>query len=309
MVIYIAVAIAAILLVLVVGFVVIARASRLDLARLCDVDYGEPPDEPWHEQFEPAGDADLPFAIRLSGDAYRWHSADRLHKGAEFYRMFEDGPWKWSAQGRFAGKEINCGHYFGLSVGAATEEASHYGIDPEKSALVHIAFEPVKLLDLTHPEFIRTMFQNCVQNHEIVSHSYYVMLSELIELGNGGNSVTDYLGYRARKDGYQGILFFSARTMEELQIWRHDLDLEAYTYGMTFSGLRAGREHLNVVFFSGADLIVNIRTLRIGDSEPFENPYCGQDPAAIDGLFEYGSDYQESKSRFTLSPPTYQRAQ
>jgi hypothetical protein len=139
--------------------------------------------EPWDKPFTPTGAAHLPNAVRLNGKAYRWQAKKHIHRGADFHLMFEDGPWKWDAQGRFAGKDINCGHYFGLSVEAANEEAGHYGIDKEDSQLIEIEGSSDCILDLTHPDLIRKWFELHIDNHKIVSHSIYRMFQELIEQG------------------------------------------------------------------------------------------------------------------------------
>src|SRR5436190_22319824 len=91
-----------------------------------DRESSDPRPEPWDKPFVRTGDADLEYSIRLKGTVYRWHHPEFLFLGDDFHRTFEDGPWKWDAQGRFAGSGLLCGHYFGLSEEAATEEATHY---------------------------------------------------------------------------------------------------------------------------------------------------------------------------------------
>src|SRR5215831_3671448 len=56
---------------------------------------------PWDRPFARTGDEDLEFAIRLKGKVYRWHSRAYVYEHDDFHKTFEDGPWKWSAQGRF----------------------------------------------------------------------------------------------------------------------------------------------------------------------------------------------------------------
>jgi hypothetical protein len=287
-----------------VGIIFWRLVSRIDFLGLGDMSL-EIPEEPWEEQFAPAGHENLPYAIVLLGNAYRWQNNSHLHRGAEFYRMFEDGPWKWAAQGRFAGKDLNCGHFFGLSVEAATEEAAHYGIDESQSTLLRLEFESVRVMDLTRPDFIKQLVTENIGNHQRISHSYYSMVSELIERVTGGNGVTDYLGYRAHRLGYQGILFYSARAMEELQIWRHDRELEYFTYGSTFWGLRNDPRYLNVVFFSGAELLSGTKAIAIGSAEQEPNPFHRQDPAELARLFDFGEDYQEEMAHVILSRPFY----
>jgi hypothetical protein len=266
----------------------------------------DPPPERWDKPFVRTGDEDLPYAIRLRGKAYRWQQPARVHLGDQFYKMFEDGPWKWKAQGRFAGAALNCGHYFGLSVEAATEEAAHYGMHPENAVLIQITGGSRRILDLTHPDVIKSMFQQHVENHHVVSWSYYSMMDELIERGDGGNVVTDYLGVRAKREGYQGILFFSARVLRDIQLFRMDRVLEAYTYRAYIWEKRRDLTNLNIVFISGAELVHGIKTIKIGDAEPFVNPYYEIGIDKVYTMFpEHGEDYQLEQDHFLITKPSY----
>src|SRR5690242_17924353 len=71
----------------------------------------------------------LPMSRQFSGTFYRWHNPEKFWMGDEFWRTFEDGPWKWEAQQRYAGKNVNCGHYFSVSVEGAEAEARFYHMD------------------------------------------------------------------------------------------------------------------------------------------------------------------------------------
>jgi hypothetical protein len=261
--------------------------------------------EPWERPFRRTGDDDLPYAVRLRGSVYRWHTRDWLFQGAEFHRTFEDGPWKWDAQGRFAGKGINCGHYFGLSVAAANEEAKHYGIDTSTSALIELEGKSRRILDLTHPDVIRAVFETCVDEHRVVSHSYYTMLEELIERDEGGSVITNYIGHWARRQGYEGILFFSARAMDFPRVQRMDRDLEAWTYRMVFRDLRKDSALLNVVMFSGATVLDKAKMYRIDSGPRIANPLHGKGADEIYELFEYDESYQLEREEFLLTRPRY----
>jgi hypothetical protein len=193
----------------------------------------------------------------------------------------------------------------GLSVEAATEEANHYGTHPEDAILIQVTGQSRRILDLTHPDVIQRVFEENVENHEVVSWSYYSMLEELIERGNGG-IVTDYIGLRAKRNGYQGILSFSARVLKDLQLFRMDRDLEGYTYRTYFWELRRNSKNLNVVFFSGAEVINGIQTIRIGDERPLDNPYFGTGPDKIWAMFpDHNEYYQLEQDRFLLTKPKY----
>jgi hypothetical protein len=268
------------------------------------IEYINVTSESWEHSFQRTGDSNLPCAIHHTGKIYRWHARTRAHYGEDFYKMFEDGPWKWAAQGRFAGNELNCGHYFGLSIEAASEEAKHYGIHQETSILLELEAESSHILDLTHPEVIRAVFESYVENHKVVSWSYYNMLEELIERGNGGNAITDYIGYRAKREGYEAILFYSARAMTYLQVGRMDRDLESFSYQDWFKRLRTQPALLNIVFFSGATVLDKTRTICVGDSEPIQSFHFGRGVKEIYKLFnEHDSDYQMEHDRFILDKP------
>lgn len=305
MVLYIFLCLFLVLLVIAVGGFFIA-VIKIDLD-FASFDYHVEPMRRWDRPFKRTGDADLPYSVHMKGKAFRWQQPERVFRGNEFYKMFEDGPWKWAAQGRFAGKDLNCGHYFGLSVEAATEEAAHYGMHPEAAVLIEIEGESGRILDLTHPDVIKSMFETYVDNHQVVSWSYYTMFQELIELGNGGNPITDYLGYRAKRDGYHGLLFFSSRILKEFASYRaYDRDLEGLTYKHEFWRLRTNPKNLNIVLFSGFALINGIKTIRIGEGLPMENPYFGIGLERISSMFpEHDDYYQLEHDRFLLTKPRY----
>lgn len=305
----VAIAIAVALVLLICAAVALRRLNR----SFDSIDFGsgaatapDAPPEPWERPFRPTGDPDLPYSIRLRGTIYRWQARERVVDGDRFYAMFEDGPWKWAAQGRFAGKGINCGHYFGLSVDAATEEAQHYGIDTTGGVLLAVEGASRRILDLTHPDVIRAQFERYVDNHQLVTRSYYTMLSELVERGNGGNVITDYLGYQASREGYDGILFFSARVLHQADIDRMDRDLEGYSAGPWFYERRKDPRLLNVVIFSGATLLSRLSRCRVGEAEPIANPHGGKPPSEIARLFQFDEQFQEQQRRFVLGRPRYE---
>jgi hypothetical protein len=258
-------------------------------------------------QFQHTGDADLLFAVRLKGSAYRWHSANRVQYGPDFYKMFVDGPWKWETRSRFAGKNINCGHFFGLSVAAATEEAQYYRMDLKTAVLIEIEGETSRVLDLTHPEVIKYVFEDFVDSSGVMALFYYPMLQKLIEQGEGGNQITDYVGWRAKKLGYDGILFYSARAMKSIAEYRFNRNLEWTTYQNKFYEMRRNPALLNVVLFSGIKLVNRIKSIRIGDgSEPMQNPYFGLGTEKVSEVCgEYGQAYQDEQDPLTLTRSVY----
>src|SRR6266478_5242086 len=64
-----------------------------------------------HEQ---TGDMPLSITLDYRRPVYRWHDPKYFWGGPQFFKSFLDGSWKLAARGRFAGRFVNCGHYFGL---------------------------------------------------------------------------------------------------------------------------------------------------------------------------------------------------
>src|SRR6185436_20528076 len=75
---------------------------------------------------------DLPHSIKLDCKFYRLHQKQYFWTGDEFWKTFEDGPWKWESQQRYVGKNRNTGHFFALNRRTAKEEAAHYKVDTDK---------------------------------------------------------------------------------------------------------------------------------------------------------------------------------
>lgn len=71
----------------------------------------------------------LPMSTHVVGAFFRWHSPGYYFTGAEFWKTFQDGPWKWADRQRYAGAGDNCGHYFALTEAGATAEAGFYALD------------------------------------------------------------------------------------------------------------------------------------------------------------------------------------
>jgi hypothetical protein len=247
------------------------------------------------------------MSIRLSGKAYRWHDPDHIHHGKNFYRTFEDGPWKWDAQGRFAGKGINCGHFFGLSVEAATAEAEYYDMHPDRRTLLEIEASSTRILDLTDRRNMQCVFKKCIQNHEIASSTYFEMLVEMVEKQKGGNVFTDYIGWWAKHAGYDGILFFSARAVQKYrsQFEKMNTNLGYDHAPEVFYFMRRDASIRNVVIFSGADLVNAISKYSVNGT-PHTNPLYGNSRDFILGLSgKHGEDYQVEKNRSSMIRPGY----
>jgi hypothetical protein len=162
---------------------------------------------------------DMPDAIKVQTRVYRWHPAEHAPTSdpASLRTTFEDGPWKWSAQSRFAGKDLNPGHYFGLTEDAATAETLYYGNVsnvPAQQVLLSLDIQLNNVLNLAHLDPIVRNFTECA--NFVTELDYGQMAQYLIWKYKGGSVVTDYLGHYAHRQGYDGILFFGARAISKL---------------------------------------------------------------------------------------------
>ena len=69
-----------------------------------------------------------PIIRELTSTLYRFHSAEHF-RPESLWESFLDGPWKWDAQERFAGAQLNCGHFFARDREGARSETAFYGLD------------------------------------------------------------------------------------------------------------------------------------------------------------------------------------
>ncbi len=265
-------------------------------------------------------DGDRPRSVKVEGKIFRWHGSQYAPNDdpQTFRAAFEDGPWKWDTQSRFAGAGINPGHYFGLTVEGAMAEATYYANAkriPRDLILVTLHVRLENVLDLTQKQTIVDVVEESMDVDVEVTHGK--VASILFEAGKGGNGVTDYVGYRAHREGYDGILFFGARAIPELSRWTIENARPDEWFNNDFDNIRAlrrNRNFINLVIFSGARLVSASRTYqwsgllrRFWGRTPGVvrvNPYFGWTEPRLLDLSNYGSDYQDSRSRgFFLSKP------
>jgi hypothetical protein len=137
------------------------------------------------------------MSIRFAGTLYRWHEPKRFWSGEDFWRTFQDGPWKWDSQQRFAGQDINSGHYFALSSEGAEAEVRSYRIDFSRHRLLEVELSLESILDLTHEHNIRRFgVDGPIKNPEVFGDDFFMgMLSQLLARILNGNKLTDYIGY------------------------------------------------------------------------------------------------------------------
>ncbi len=274
-----------------------------DLSFGGDIDPSDPPAPPT----QVIDKGCLPYSVQLSGIFFRWHEVNYLQTGSNFWRTFEDGPWKWDAHSRFAGKGWNCGHYFSLSKKAAAEEAQFLGHETSKgSEMLEIKATFPSVLDLTDLDNIQEVFKHCVRDPQNVEQWRSLRLFARLMHGKpSGNAYTTAIGYWAAKQGYDGVLFCSARVAPLL---KSDLfsvtnpnilspeDREAYREIL-------GLNYLNLVVFSGLRLAVQVSSYVVGSQVLQANPHYGANLSEFNHLTQYGSIYQEEQWEKMYYPP------
>jgi hypothetical protein len=109
-----------------------------------------------HQQTE-----EVAQSIRLDYPLYRWHDRTFLWLGTEVYRSFVDGNGKIKARGRFAGPDLNCGHYFGMSNVSATIECRTCDM-MANDVLIRVKASLPNMLDLTHQDTITAVFERLI---------------------------------------------------------------------------------------------------------------------------------------------------
>lgn len=243
----------------------------------------------------------LPHSKHIRGRAFRYQSRQHVHNGNEFWKMFEDGPWRWDAKGRFAPPDISTGHYFAFTRRVALEEIAHYtGEETQQNhLLLQLDGEIDNILDLTSWDAILLMLKEINYIGDINAID---LMRELVHPQDGGRELTDTIGFVARRKGYNGIIFLSARAgikfgeqFYESTSGYWDADMFLYEFGMMW------RLVTNVCFvvFSGAKLLASIKRYRWPDEQWQTNPFYGVSEEVLDKYFKYGSDYQAERDQYS----------
>jgi hypothetical protein len=238
-----------------------------------------------------------PCSFDLSGVVYRYSAREHLKGGDQFWRNFEDGPWKWDTANRYAGRGLNPGHFFGAFPGTARREFAHYlqgSIDQGRYQLLSVEGCIKDVMDLTQIETIRWLREELkILNDE------YDLMGQLVTASTGGTYFTDLFGSYAYERDYGGILFFSARNIEDSD--REDLQSETYytehdalTFkSYTWSAMWAEPENRCLVIFRGAELVRNVRRFRIDQAAWEDNHDFAKPAEEILAKSEcFGKDYQ-----------------
>lgn len=255
----------------------------------------------------------------VNGSLFRLHSKDHIYR-EDFWRTFLDGEWKWKSQERFAGADLNCGHFFGLTESGAQAEAQFYGISDDRVILeVKASFDNIlDLTDLGCMRYLMSLVSSGIRNPETVHVRF--LLAFLLDQWAGGNALTDSIGAWACSNGYEGILFLSSRSIDP--VLRYNIETgKEYDWELNeFCGFTAEKEALelqkdqsvqNLVVFSGANLTSSISEFRVENEPWLPNPYYGFETDELDVILHqynvpFDSDYQFSRSEaiiHTLQAP------
>jgi hypothetical protein len=235
----------------------------------------------------------MPMSLRCTeATLFRLHQPAHFHHGKDFWKTFENGPWKWSARQRYSGGNINPGHFFTLFGPSAVVELGHYTSDLEGYGMLKIQGPLDNIFDLTDWRNIMVACQAMG-----VSGPATEIILDLVNVETGGNELTDAIGYYAYRRGYAGVVFFSARTMDAGQrsslASMSDVLAEAYYLDM----MKADMHRLCVVLFSGSQMVRRIKRYSFAGENWINNPYFGAAAEELDGLTQYNESYQASMFR------------
>ena len=255
----------------------------------------------------------LPMSTKVSGTFVRWHNPQYYRTGEEFWETFQDGPWKWADQQRYAGKDLNCGHYFALTQAGAKAEGSFYGLDFTQYRLLSVDLECDAILDLTYENNLLQVAKQAFANWQEISERHFLVtiLSWLTDSSRGGVPFTDYIGHWASRNGYDGILFFGARALEANPSLKWYID-NGSDDGMAgpivhgyFFDMRKTSDLKNLVVFSGSRLASRIVSSQLLPDLPDPNPYHGKSESEINVRLQFKADYQAEQAAkgFYLEKP------
>src|ERR1700730_14572485 len=235
----------------------------------------------------------MPMSLRCSeATLFRLHKPDHFHRGADFWKTFEDGPWKWSAKQRYSGKDVNPGHFFTLNGPSARVELSHYTSDLKDYGMLKVQGPLDNILDLTDWGNIIKVCRAMGLTGPATE-----LILELVNVDLGGNTVTDSIGYYAYRRGYAGLVFFSARAMDSEE--RHRLNSMSHILAKAYllDLMQNEINHMCVVLFSGSRTVRSIQRYSFAGEDWIDNPYFGATAEELDELTEYNEEYQRSACR------------
>lgn len=148
-------------------------------------------------------------------DCFRIHSKRYFYYGDQYLKTWDDSHRKKKLKERFSPFGVT-GYYFGLTLNAAFDEASYYAsgkIDETKKFILTIDCYYNNLLYLMLPSVLLAVWQ--ILGLELV---HPVEMFNLIVDKNTCNDVTNQIGIWARHQGFDGIIYPSARYEQRQKI-------------------------------------------------------------------------------------------
>jgi hypothetical protein len=259
-----------------------------------------------------------PLVVSLHGSLFRYQATGHLHHGADFYKVFLDGAWKWQGQQRYAGVyvdrssasdgkspveyKINVGHYFARGLQGARAEILHYTTKEELArnfAVMEIEADLDNVLDLTDLQVIRT-----VASATYITGTIWDILAALLGEETGGGDIPTAFGYYASRHHHTAILTFSARALRpddaarlrESQFW--DDVMEDIVKTDIVETMQRQTNRQCVVVLSGSLLTRLVKRYRYDDGPWETNPLFGASAEEIDKLWgQFGPDFQATQGR------------
>jgi len=249
--------------------------------------HGDGLDEDWFRAHPGGGDS----SVAVSGPLARFHS--RQHGDpSRLHSLLLDTLGKKVAAERFAPAHLFCGHFFAKDADGALSEAGHYGIDLDGRFLLEvIVSELPDVLDLTNEQVLRRVVAAVTDvSEDFLSRPFSQSLAVVLDQSSGGNRLTDAIGSQAFRNGYKGVRFFGARAIDDEQL-RYALGQGSWAMWLEdecglFEDLRARPDLVNVVSFSGSDLVRYITDFRIDGGAWQENALFGLSTTEIEHVYQ-----------------------
>jgi len=239
--------------------------------------------------------------------------------------LFLDLPFKWKTRYRFAGTDLNSGHYFSFGARGALSELRYYNRNPDDYALLAIEVDIDRVLDLTQPELIQktlsifektlnytfTLYEKPV--YPIKTQAATLLLAVFVDQIAAGGRFLDFVGAWAYRNEYIGIKYPGARAMtnEDRRDIARGLEYDPFIGGPNaqwnrylgieedfFNRLHTSPAAQNLVIFSGHYLTTHIKRVDItvpsGEQYRRENDFGDMTEEELD------RNYQKSHLPCTL---------
>jgi hypothetical protein len=113
------------------------------------------------------------------------------------------------------------------------------------------------------------------------------LILELANAEEGGNHVTDAIGYYAYRRGYAGAVFYSARVMNKGGRKHIELTSRVLAEAFLLDMMKLEMGRMCIVLFSGPQLVRSIQRYSFDGEDWVDNPYFGATAEDIAMLSKY----------------------